>query len=118
MRILIIGVSGYIGLNLVCYLNSNGFEVFGLIRSEVVDENKIKFLFGVKLEILDEKNLCFLVENINFDIVIYIVLFIFVIYDYLIIENLFRSNIEFFMKLFEVMEVVGVKKFINIGIIW
>ncbi|HEK6320781.1 TPA: NAD(P)-dependent oxidoreductase [Yersinia enterocolitica] len=118
MRILITGASGYIGSNLACYLNSNGFEVFGLIRSEVVDENKIKLLSGVKLEILDEKNLCSLVENINPDIVIHIASLTSVTHDYSTIENLLRSNIEFPTKLLEAMEVAGVKKFINTGTTW
>lgn len=118
MRILITGASGYIGSNLACYLNSNGFEVFGLIRSEVVDENKIKLLAGVKLEMLDEKNLCSLVENINPDIVIHIASFTSVTHDYSTIENLLRSNIEFPTKLLEAMEVAGVKKFINTGTTW
>ncbi|EKN3561518.1 TPA: NAD-dependent epimerase/dehydratase family protein [Yersinia enterocolitica] len=118
MRILITGASGYIGSNLACYLNSNGFEVFGLIRSEVVDENKIKLLAGVKLEILDEKNLCSLVENINPDIVIHIASLTSVTHDYSTIENLLRSNIEFPTKLLEAMEVAGVKKFINTGTTW
>ncbi|HDL8400218.1 TPA: NAD-dependent epimerase/dehydratase family protein, partial [Yersinia enterocolitica] len=99
-------------------LNSNGFEVFGLIRSEVVDENKIKLLSGVKLEILDEKNLCSLVENINPDIVIHIASLTSVTHDYSTIENLLRSNIEFPTKLLEAMEVAGVKKFINTGTTW
>ncbi|HHH1461243.1 TPA: NAD-dependent epimerase/dehydratase family protein, partial [Yersinia enterocolitica] len=118
MRILITGASGYIGSNLACYLNSNGFEVFGLIRSEVVDENKIKLLAGVKLEMLDEKNLCSLVENINPDIVIHIASLTSVTHDYSTIENLLRSNIEFPTKLLEAMEVAGVKKFINTGTTW
>ncbi|EMH4754319.1 NAD-dependent epimerase/dehydratase family protein, partial [Yersinia enterocolitica] len=114
----ITGASGYIGSNLACYLNSNGFEVFGLIRSEVVDENKIKLLAGVKLEMLDEKNLCSLVENINPDIVIHIASLTSVTHDYSTIENLLRSNIEFPTKLLEAMEVAGVKKFINTGTTW
>lgn len=118
MKVLITGVSGYIGSNLANYLNNNGFEVFGLIRSEIIDEDKIKLLSGVKLENFDEKNLCALVKDINPDIVIHIASLTSVTHDYSTIENLLRSNIEFPTKLLEAMEVAGVKKFINTGTTW
>lgn len=118
MKILITGVSGYIGSNLAFYLRSNGFNVFGLIRDKIIDEDKIKLLSGVTLEMLYENNLCSLIKNINPDIVIHVASLTSVTHDYSTIEDLLRSNIEFPTKLLEAMELAGVKKIINTGTVW
>ncbi|AUQ40669.1 NAD(P)-dependent oxidoreductase [Yersinia ruckeri] len=118
MKVLITGVSGYVGSNLAFFLKNCGFDVFGLIRCKAIREERVKLLSGVKLEVFNENNLCSLVKNINPDVVIHIASLTSVTHDYSTIDELLRSNIEFPTKLLEAMDLAGVRKFINTGTTW
>ncbi|WP_120806410.1 NAD(P)-dependent oxidoreductase [Yersinia sp. IP36721] len=118
MKVLITGVSGFIGSNVARYLKEKGFEVFGLMRREINEEEKSKKLSGIQLEVFNDNNLCSLVKNINPDVVIHIASLTSASHNYELIDDLLRSNIEFPTKLLEAMELSGVRRFINTGTTW
>ncbi|MDD2341528.1 MAG: NAD-dependent epimerase/dehydratase family protein [Tolumonas sp.] len=118
MRILITGISGYVGSHLANCLFSRGYTVFGLIRREIQDPAVSGFLSDIKLFSFNNDNLVSVISEIKPDVVIHLASLYLASHDYSQISELVRSNVEFPCKLLEAMEVNGVKKLINTGTSW
>lgn len=118
MRILITGISGYVGSHLANYFVSRGYTVFGLIRREIQDPAVSDFLSDIKLFSFNNDNLVSVISEIKPDVVVHLASLYLASHDYSQISELIQSNVEFPCKLLEAMEVNGVNKLINTGTSW
>lgn len=118
MKILLTGISGYIGSHLACKLKKEGHDVHGIIRQTLVDELTIKLLSGVKLHRYQNDNLSEIIEIAQPDAVIHLASLYLATHTSDQVGDLIRSNIEFPSKLLEAMSYHGVKMFINTGTSW
>lgn len=118
MRILITGVTGFIGSHLASYLVDNNYVVFGLIRKPIEDEYLLSRLNNVSLFTFDEDSLVDLISKIKPDIVIHLASLYLTTHSYEQIDDLIKSNITFPTKLLEAMSINNVTKLINTGTSW
>lgn len=118
MRILLTGISGYIGSHLACKLKKAGHDVHGIIRKSLTDESTVKLLHDVHLHYLESTNLSKIIKTAKPDAVIHLASLYLTTHKPEQIEELIRSNIEFPSKLLEAMTEHGVNIFINTGTSW
>ncbi|WP_421237218.1 NAD-dependent epimerase/dehydratase family protein [Aeromonas jandaei] len=118
MRVLLTGVTGFIGSHLATYLSAKGHMVFGLIRKPIEDDNLLARLNTINLCHFNEDTLVDLMAEIKPDIVIHLASLYLTVHSYNQIDNLISSNITFPTKLLEAMSANNVTKFINTGTSW
>ncbi|PZP32754.1 MAG: NAD(P)-dependent oxidoreductase [Shewanella oneidensis] len=118
MKILLTGVTGFVGSHLAAYLSENGYAVFGLIRKSIEDDHLRARLNNVNLHILNEDSLVDLIAEIKPDVVIHLASLYLTVHSYDQIDDLINSNITFPTKLLEAMNANNIKKFINTGTSW
>lgn len=118
MRVLLTGVTGFVGAHLAAYLSGKGYVVFGLIRKPIEDENLLARLSKVSFCPLNEDTLVDLIAEIKPDLVIHLASLYLTVTSYNQIDDLIKSNITFPTKLLEAMSVNNVRKFINTGTSW
>lgn len=118
MKILLTGVTGFVGSHLSQYLCAKGFSVYGLIRKPIEDENLASRLCNIQLRIFTEDNLTDIISDINPDLVIHLASLYLTVHNYERIESLIQSNITFPTKLLEAMSANNVTKIINTGTSW
>ncbi len=117
MKILITGITGFIGTNLYEYLiNKNEYEIYALVRSNEnikhLEKNSIK-CFNYK-----ENDLELLFKENNFDGVIHLASKFIVNHQSEDIEAIIESNILFPTKILEMSCKYNLKWFINTGTFW
>ncbi|APG18793.1 paratose synthase [Kosakonia radicincitans] len=113
MKILLTGVTGYIGNAVMKYLLSQGHEVHGLVRREVQVLNP-----ELHYHLLTGDNLKSLIGFIKPDCVVHIASLFLAAHKYEDIHNLISSNILFPTQLLEAMAENGVTRLINTGTSW
>ncbi len=113
MKILLTGVTGYIGSAVMKYLQSAGHEVHGLVRRKVDN-----FDPHLHYHELNDHNLTEIVATIKPDCVIHIASLFLASHKYEDISNLVVSNILFPTQLLEAMAQNGIRKLINTGTSW
>ncbi|MCS6136730.1 NAD(P)-dependent oxidoreductase [Shewanella baltica] len=118
MRILITGVTGFVGSHLATYLSDKGHLIYGLIRKPIQDKSLLSKLNKVSLCLFHEDSLVDLVSEIKPDIVIHLASLYLTVHSYEQIDDLIKSNITFPTKLLEAMSVNNVTKLINTGTSW
>lgn len=118
MRILITGVTGFVGSHLATYLSGKGHLIYGLIRKPIQDKSLLSKLNKVSLCLFHEDSLVDLVAEIKPDIVIHLASLYLTVHSYEQIDDLIKSNITFPTKLLEAMNVNNVTKLINTGTSW
>lgn len=118
MRVLLTGVTGFIGSHLATYLSAKGHVVFGLIRKPIEDDELLARLNTINLCHFNEDALVDLMAEIKPDIVIHLASLYLTVHLYNQIDSLIRSNITFPTKLLEAMSVNNVTRFINTGTSW
>lgn len=118
MRILITGVTGFVGSHLATYLSGKGHLIYGLIRKPIQDKSLLSKLNKVSLCLFHEDSLVDLVAEIKPDIVIHLASLYLTVHSYEQIDDLIKSNITFPTKLLEAMSVNNVTKLINTGTSW
>jgi nucleoside-diphosphate-sugar epimerase len=118
MKILLTGVTGFVGSHLSQYLYAKGFSVYCLIRKPIEDENLKSKLCNVQLRVFTEDSLADIISDINPDLVIHLASLYLTVHKYDQIENLIQSNITFPTKLLEAMSANNVTKIINTGTSW
>lgn len=118
MRILITGVTGFVGSHLATYLSDKGHLIYGLIRKPIQDKSLLSKLNKVSLCLFHEDSLVDLVSEIKPDIVIHLASLYLTVHYYEQIDDLIKSNITFPTKLLEAMSVNNVTKLINTGTSW
>ncbi|HHQ4645885.1 TPA: NAD-dependent epimerase/dehydratase family protein [Aeromonas veronii] len=118
MRVLLTGVTGFIGSHLATYLSAKGYVVFGLIRKPIEDDNLLARLNTINLCHFNEDTLVDLMAEIKPDIVIHLASLYLTVHSYNQIDNLISSNVTFPTKLLEAMSANNVTKLINTGTSW
>lgn len=119
MKLLITGVSGYIGSHLVNYLaNLGGYEIYGISRNEILDQDINQLLLNIKIFQLDRDSLPDILKRVRPDVVIHLASCFLSQHSYKNIKEIIKSNVEFPTELLEAMNDVGVKKIINTGTSW
>lgn len=119
MKLLLTGVTGFIGANLGYYLSEQGYATHGIIRHPIKEQSLKKQLDKVNLHLLENNdNLNRIISSVKPDLVIHLASRYLTNHDYSQISDLIKSNIEFPCKLLEAMDMNGVKKFINTGTSW
>ncbi|MGL5672109.1 MAG: NAD-dependent epimerase/dehydratase family protein [Plesiomonas shigelloides] len=118
MRVLLTGVTGFVGSHLATYLSEKGHVVFGLIRKPIEDENLLARFNNVSLCHFNEESLVALMAEMKPDIVIHLASLYLTVHAPDQIDDLIKSNITFPTKLLEAMNVNNIKKFINTGTSW
>lgn len=118
MKILMTGISGYIGSHLAYKLKKTGHEVHGIIRNPLTDESRVRLLNGMPLHYHNNNNLSEIVKTARPDAVIHLASLYLTTHRSDQVEELIRSNIEFPSKLLDAMSECGVKMFINTGTSW
>ena len=118
MKILLTGVTGFVGSHLAQYLYERDFSVYGLIRKPIENENLASRLCSIQLRVFTEENLIDIIADIKPDLVIHLASLYLTVHNYQQIENLIQSNITFPTKLLEAMCANSVTKFINTGTSW
>lgn len=113
MRILLTGVTGYIGKAVMCHLAKNGHDVHGLVRKDVASINE-----SVHYHLLENDNLRDIVCAVKPDVVVHIASLFLSVHQYSDIEKLIESNVTFPTKLLDAMDCAGVTRFINTGTSW
>lgn len=116
-KVLLTGITGFIGRNLVKRFLSQGWQVSALIRSgsdvDVLPErNQIQF-FNVDKECMTD-----IFAKIRPDVVVHLASLYLAQHDYKDIPALINSNVAFGTKLLDAMRLTGVKNFINTGTAW
>lgn len=119
MKVLITGVSGYIGSHLAGFLSKYPeLDVYGLSRTEILDDDIRMLIMDTKVFKLDEDSLHNILSSIRPDVVIHLASCFLTQHTYYDIKNLIQSNIEFPTELLEAMRGVGTKRIINAGTSW
>lgn len=118
MKILLTGVTGFVGSHLATYLFERGFSVYGLIRRPIEDSNLLARLKNIDLRIFTDDNLIELVSDIKPDVVVHLASLYLTTHNYKKIDNLIKTNVTFPTKLFEAMCINNVTKLINTGTSW
>lgn len=113
MRILLTGVTGYIGNAVMCHLAKQGYDVHGLVRKEA-----ISFSDSVHYHLLENDNIRDIVSTVKPDVVVHIASLFLAAHQYSDIERLIESNVTFPTKLLDAMDYAGVTRFINTGTSW
>lgn len=118
MKVLLTGVTGFVGSHLAQYLYERDFCVYGLIRKPINNENLASKLCNIQLRVFTEENLNDIIADIKPDLVIHLASLYLTVHNYQQIENLIQSNITFPTKLLEAMCANKVTKLINTGTSW
>lgn len=118
MKVLLTGVTGFVGSHLARYLLGKGFDVYGLIRKPIDDEVLSSTLSNVKLHVFDYSNLVAVISEIKPDLVIHLASLYLASHQFGQIDDLIQSNVTFPTKLLEAMSANDVTKFINTGTSW
>ena len=116
MKILVTGATGFIGSNVAKRLESNGHEVFILVKEDS-KENTVGFKKIVYKEDLND-----LIDEFKsnmFDLVIHCAAFFVAEHKYPEeVDNLIKSNVLLTTHILEAMKESGVKKIINTSTSW
>jgi len=118
MKVLLTGVTGFVGTHLANFLIKKGYSVYGLIRKPIIDQGISSRLTNVKLYLFDDKNLISVISEIKPDLVIHLASLYLTSHQYEQIGELINSNVSFPAKLLEAMSVNNITKFINTGTSW
>ncbi|MBW0294694.1 paratose synthase [Shewanella xiamenensis] len=118
MKILLTGVTGFVGSHLATYLIDKGHFVCGLIRQPINDEILLSRLNKVSLYLFEENSLIDLIAKIKPDVVIHLASLYLTTHSYDQIDDLIKSNVVFPTKLLEAMSLNNVTKLINTGTSW
>ncbi|WP_373963557.1 NAD-dependent epimerase/dehydratase family protein [Kosakonia sacchari] len=113
MKILLTGVTGYIGNAVMHHLAKQGHDVHGLVRKEAVSISD-----SVHYHLLENDNIRDIVSAVKPDVVVHIASLFLAAHQYSDIEKLIESNITFPTKLLDAMDCAGVTHFINTGTSW
>lgn len=115
MKILLTGVTGYIGQAVMTHLHNCGHEVHGIVRKNVNKGDT-----SLYYHMLEEKssNLVEILQGVKPDVVIHIASLFLASHTYEKIEELIQSNITFPTQLLEAMASTGVTCLINTGTSW
>lgn len=116
-KVVLTGITGFIGKNLAERFLKNGWQVNALIRTlsdlTVLDnQEQIKF-FNI-----DEESMVDILETVKPNVVVHLASLYLSQHEYCNIHGLINSNIEFGTKLLEAMQLNGIKNFINTGTAW
>jgi len=115
-KILITGVTGFIGSNLIKKLSTNN-EIFVLVRKKSLGKfkkiNNIKLISFSNLDILNKK-----LKYVKVDTIIHSATHYVKKHQYKDIKNLTNANITLGNVLLENLKSLKVKKFINISTVW
>ncbi|MFB0777887.1 NAD-dependent epimerase/dehydratase family protein [Aeromonas salmonicida] len=115
MKILLTGVTGYVGQSIMGYLQSRGFEVHGIVRRAVdCSDQELHYHLLEK----NNENIRQIVLDVKPDVVIHIASLFLASHTFENIEGLIQSNVTFPTQLLEAMSLAGVRKFINTGTSW
>ena len=118
MKILITGVTGFIGQNLTkCLLENNNYDLYAVVRSQsdILHVDKRITLFEYDSDI--EKLIAFFQDE-KFDGVVHLASLFLAKHCSSDINQLVHSNIQFGTELLEASKVANVKWFINTGTFW
>lgn len=113
MKILLTGVTGYIGKSVIEFLSRKGHEVHGVVRKKIEYETS-----SIKTHILTGDNIREIVLSVKPDVVIHIASLFLASHKFENITDLIESNITFPTKLLEAMADAGVNQLINTGTSW
>ncbi len=117
MKILITGITGFIGKNLSRQLVNEGIELSAIVRNK----NDITPLENINIKCFlydNSENLISWFEKERFDGVIHLASCFIKEHTFEDIDNLIASNIQFSTKILESAAKTGVKWFINTGTFW
>lgn len=119
-RILLTGVTGFIGEHLATYFLQKGYEVHAIVRPSSKLENISIFLQqGLHIHVHDTQNdLIAIIESAKPDIVIHLASCFLARHTYEDIDEMLESNVIFGTKLLEAMVQNNVYRFINTGTAW
>lgn len=110
MKILITGITGYVGSHLAEKLHEDAMhEVYGIVRTESSD------LPSSITQIVINDSLEKSVKNINPDAVIHLASYLTANSSWQDIENLISTNIQFSTKILDTLRDTDCKYFINVG---
>jgi nucleoside-diphosphate-sugar epimerase len=119
-RILLTGITGFIGMNLAAQLINENFSVYALVRQESHFQNlspllrdKVTFIYIDQKESLVE-----ILKNIKPDLVIHLASLFLSDHEYENVGDLIQSNILLGTQLLEAMVQNNVELFINTGTSW
>jgi CDP-paratose synthetase len=116
MRLLLTGVTGYIGKQTAAFLTESGYEVHALAR-KLPGGNDFK-QGAIQYHLISESTIKDIVCNVQPDIVIHIASKFLATHNYDDIEDLIYSNITFPTLLLDAMSNASVENFINTGTSW
>lgn len=116
-KVLLTGVTGFIGRNLVKRFLSQNWQVNALIRSGsdvavLAERGQIQF-FNVDKECMTD-----ILARVQPDVVVHLASLYLAQHDYKDIPALINSNVAFGTNLLDAMRLTGVKNFINTGTAW
>lgn len=118
MKILITGVTGFIGKNLIkCLLSHNEYSLCALVRpqSDILNIDKRVKLFEYDSDI--EKLIAFFKDE-KFDGVVHLASLFLATHRSIDIHQLVYSNVQFGTELLEASKATNVKWFLNTGTFW
>lgn len=116
MKILITGVTGFVGKHLANLLITKGFKIYSIVRkasdTRFLDKNEIDYVYN------NEQNIISFFEINKFDGIIHLASRFLVNHDLEDIDDIVNTNILFPTKLLELSTKNNVKWFINTGTFW
>ncbi|MDH2912637.1 NAD-dependent epimerase/dehydratase family protein [Kosakonia sp. HypNH10] len=113
MKILLTGVTGYIGNAVMEHFACKANEIHCLVRRDVEPAHD-----GINYHVLKGDNLKEILSAVKPDVVVHIASLFLAAHSFDDIDNLINSNITFPTKLLEAMAEAGVTRFINTGTSW
>ena len=116
MKILITGITGFVGSNLADFLNKKGFKIFGLVRENSDTNHLIKN--NIEYLVYDESKIIDFFNKNQFDGVIHLASKFIVNHKFEDINDIINSNITLPSKLLDLSVKNNVKWFINTGTFW
>lgn len=119
-RILITGINGFIGKNLVKRLIKENWEIYAIIRT-TTDIDTLNSFYGNKINFYVYKEnveLYYVIEKIRPDITVHLASQYLTEHEYMDIPNLIKNNIIFGTSILDALVRNDCKKFVNIGTSW
>lgn len=116
MKLLLTGVTGFIGKKIAEKLLISGHEVHALVRN--VPDNSFLTVGRIHYHVISESSVKDIIYAVKPDVVMHIASKFLAEHSYEDIDDLITSNVTFPALLLDAMSMAGVRNFINTGTSW